>query len=332
MSGNRRTRREARGPIGSAVERAVRTALALGLVAAMGAMGGAPASAQPRSTFTWDDYVRGEAPATGGREPAPTFDCVAPDRRPVSRIVGGFDAPPGMAPWQISVQHLQEGEWENFCGGSLISPSWVLTAAHCFTDPRTGVQNRFEDDFRMMYGSQSLAAGGEYRRAARIVIHEGHDARRNLHDIALVRLADPLPGARTLQLQSPRLNRVFGPPGACSVVTGWGRLEEGGVRPDRLQAVDLPIIDNATCGSIYPSVYPIGLITDAQVCAGYEQGTLDTCGGDSGGPLVVPGGPTGWTQIGIVSYGWRCAAPRAYGVYTRVSSYIDWILDQTGSR
>ena len=329
MSGNRRTRRGARGPMGSAVERAGRTALAVGVAAAMG---GAPASAQPRSTFTWDDYVRGEAPTRGGQESQPTFDCVAPDRRPVSRIVGGFDAPPGMAPWQISVQQWREGSWENFCGGSLISPSWVLTAAHCFTEPRTGVQNRFEDDFRMMYGSQSLAAGGEYRRARRIVIHEGHDARRNLHDIALVRLADPIPDARTVQLQSPRLNRVFGPPGACAVVTGWGRLEDGGARPDRLQAVDLPIIENATCGSIYPGVYPIGLITDGQVCAGYEQGTLDTCGGDSGGPLVVPGGPTGWTQIGIVSYGWRCAAPRAYGVYTRVSSYIGWILDQTGSR
>ena len=182
------------------------------------------------------------------------------------------------------------------------------------------------------HGSQSLAAGGEYRRAERIVIHEGHDTRRNLHDIALMRLAEPLSGAQTVQLQSPRLNRVFGSPGACSVVTGWGRLEDGGALPDRLQAVDLPIIDNATCGSIYPSVYPIGEITDGQVCAGYEQGTLDTCVGDSGGPLVVPGGPTGWTQIGVVSYGWRCAQPRAYGVYTRVSSYIDWILDQTGSR
>ena len=329
MSGNRRTKREARGPIGSAVERAGRIALGLGLVATMG---GEPASAQPRSTFTWDDYVREGVRTTSARRSQPTFECVAPDRRTVTRIVGGFNAPRRMAPWQISVQQLREGSWQNFCGGSLISPSWVLTAAHCFTDPRTGVRNRFEDDFRMMYGSQSLAAGGEYRRAERIVIHEGYDPRRNVHDIALVRLAEPLPGAQTVQLQSPRLNRVFGSPGACAVVTGWGRLEDGGPRPDRLQAVDLPIIDNATCGSIYPGVYPIGEITDGQVCAGYEQGRLDTCVGDSGGPLVVPGGPTGWTQIGVVSYGWRCAAPRAYGVYTRVSSYIDWILDRTGSR
>ena len=89
-------------------------------------------------------------------------------------------------------------------------------------------------------------------------------------------------------------------------------------------AVDLPIVDNATCAESYP-----GLITAGHLCAGYEQGTMGSCQGDSGGALVVPGGPTRWTQIGIVSFGRGCARPRAYAVYTRVSSYIDWILEQT---
>ena len=88
--------------------------------------------------------------------------------------------------------------------------------------------------------------------------------------------------------------------------------------------VDLPIIDNATCAEVYP-----GRTADGQVCAGYAQGTMDSCQGDSGGPLVVPGGPTGWTQIGVASFGRDCAQPGAYGVYTRVSHYIDWILQQT---
>ena len=88
--------------------------------------------------------------------------------------------------------------------------------------------------------------------------------------------------------------------------------------------MDLPIVDNATCADRYG-----GRITPGQVCAGYEQGTMGSCQGDSGGPLVVPGGLTGWTQIGVVSWGAACAQPGAYGVYTRVSSYIDWILEQT---
>ena len=86
----------------------------------------------------------------------------------------------------------------------------------------------------------------------------------------------------------------------------------------------LPVIDNAACAERYG-----GRITDGQVCAGYEQGTMDSCQGDSGGPLVVPGGPTGWTQLGVVSFGRGCAQAGAYGVYTRVSHYIDWILAQT---
>ena len=125
----------------------------------------------------------------------------------------------------------------------------------------------------------------------------------------------------------------LGFPGACSAVTGWGSVDawrpgsgrsDARALPDRLRAVDLPIVDNETCADRYG-----GRITDGQVCAGYRQGTMDSCQGDSGGPLVVPGGPTGWTQIGVVSWGAGCAQPGAYGVYTRVSSYIDWILEQT---
>ena len=180
-----------------------------------------------------------------------------------------------------------------------------------------------------MHGSQSLASGGELRRVEQIILHSGYDPRATLDDIALMRLVEPFPDTQTqtVQLQSPQLDRTFSPPGACSVVTGWGTLEEGAPQslPDRLQAVDLPIIDGARCADIYSA----DDITAGQVCAGYDQGTMDSCQGDSGGPLVVPGGATGWTQVGVVSWGKGCAQPRAYGVYTRVSHYIDWILDQT---
>ncbi|MCY4120035.1 MAG: serine protease, partial [Acidobacteria bacterium] len=216
------------------------------------------------------------------------FECLDPDKRAVSRIVGGTDAPREMAPWQVSLQLSARDGWRHICGGSLIHPSWVLTAAHCLFDGRGRL--RGADAFSVLHGSQSLSSGGERRRAERLVPHEryrGGGPASQGNDIALIRLQAPLPVSRseTVQLQSRQLEANFGFPGACSVVTGWGSVdawEPGRDRsdarrlPDRLRAVDLPIIDNATCAEVYP-----GRIADGQVCAGYAQGTMDSCQGDS---------------------------------------------------
>ena len=271
------------------------------------------------------------------------FECLDPDKRAVSRIIGGSAAPRDMAPWQVSLQRAAGGgRWRHACGGSLIHPSWVLTAAHCLYDSDGAL--RSPRDMSVVHGTLSLSSGGERRRVERLVPHRGYQGGGGAQpdDIALIRLSSPFPVSRSeiVQLQSRQLEAAFGFPGACSVVTGWGRLEAWGrveargpgrgraearAVPDLLQVVDVPIVDNATCAESYR-----GLITAGHVCAGYEQGTIGTCNGDSGGALVVPGGPTRWTQIGIVSFGRRgCARPRAYTVYTRVSSYIDWILAET---
>lgn len=253
------------------------------------------------------------------------FTCTTPDNRIEQRIVGGEDAQPGDWPWQVALEaHLKDGSFRLFCGGSLISPQWVLTAAHCAFD-RAGVRLPLEP-LVVMHGSNDVS-GGVRRQVVKFVVHERYRPGGHLDDIALIKVDRPFDTvpSQLVKLETLRLERAFGQPGDCAVVTGWGYTETSGGNTTRwLRQVDVPIVENAVCNQSY-----FGDIHESQVCAGYKQGTKDSCNGDSGGPLVAPGGPTGWTQIGVVSYGRGCAQPNAYGVYTRVSAYLNWIAETT---
>lgn len=250
------------------------------------------------------------------------FTCAGPDKKSESKVIGGSQARPGDWPWQVSLQVAGFGQ---FCGGSIIHPQWILTAAHCAFYPRS--ERRIpESSFTVVHGTSDLDSGGIRRGVAQFILHEQYRPGSHPFDIALIKLSTPLEvtPSQIVKLETKKLEQQFGQPGDCAVVTGWGYLEMNGKTSTRLQEVDVPIIDNSICNKAYNNE-----IGQGQICAGYEQGTKDSCNGDSGGPLVVPGGPTGWTQIGVVSYGHGCALPNAYGVYTRVSAYIDWIVQKT---
>ncbi|KAI8482556.1 hypothetical protein Bbelb_397040 [Branchiostoma belcheri] len=109
-------------------------------------------------------------------------------------------------------------------------------------------------------------------------------------------------------------------PGTVCTITGWGTTSEGGSLSDQLQEADVPIVSNADCSSSYTGLLDL----DSEICAGYMAGGVDSCQGDSGGPLV-------WLTegqhllIGLTSWGEGCARPNRPGVYTRVTSVVNWI-------
>ena len=254
----------------------------------------------------------------------------------LERIVGGRPAQPGAFPWMVALLNAAEPDpfQAQFCGGSLVAPEWVLTAAHCFFDPR-GEPDVDVQSLDLLLGTTVLQIGaGQRIRAAQIVIHPNYDPRRGTeggNDIALVRLSRPVT-LPTLPLVQPNQTSLTAP-GTFATILGWGATfpraldqEPSGFALD-LQQAEVPIVANEVCNA--PQSYN-GTILDTMLCAGFPQGGVDTCQADSGGPLLVPSG-SGFALAGITSFGRGCAQPNFYGVYTRVSSFVGFVQSVIGS-
>lgn len=247
------------------------------------------------------------------------FGVLSARAEPVApEIVGGQEADPGEWPWQVFLD--LNG---SYCGGSILSATWVMTAAHCVDDKSPG-------DVHVLAGIHDIDTpdpGHVEVGVSQIVVHPGWKDTPNNNDIALLRLATPVParagGANSLPIVYSTLatSAIGNLTGRMSTVTGWGTRTFGVYDPPaRLYEVEVPIVSNEACKTSYPS------LTDNMLCAGLPQGGKDSCQGDSGGPLVVfENSSSKWVQVGIVSFGKDCALPGFPGVYARVSRYTNWI-------
>ncbi|XP_054242299.1 coagulation factor IX-like [Indicator indicator] len=232
-----------------------------------------------------------------------------------SRITGGTLCHRGHCPWQVLIRNSKD---VGFCGGSLISSRWVVTAAHCLdlVRPHHVTVGDF-DKYQREFKEQKI-------NVERSWTHPHYDSNDYNSDIALLYLSSNVvfnEYAIPICLPSPNLATLLSEEGRIGTVSGWGATHDRGSTLRFLMKVRLPIVSLETCQRSTER-----LLTDNMFCAGYYTEVADACKGDSGGPFTVSYHNT-WFLLGIVSWGEGCAEKGKYGVYTRVANYIPWIKE-----
>jgi secreted trypsin-like serine protease len=229
---------------------------------------------------------------------------------PNGRIVGGAPAGIGEYPYFVSLQSSSGGTGDAFCGGSLLSTTRVLTAAHCVDTAAPG-------QLQVTIGGTTLSGGnvGVVRNISAIAVNPAWNPGTFQNDVAILTLATPITradaGVQWLRLaQGNELGLVD--PGDTSTVIGHGATAQGGPGSNALLEVAVPIQSDATMAD--PSRYGALFHGPTMLGAGPLAGGQDSCQGDSGGPLLITSTPQD-IQIGDVSWGFGCAQPNLPGVY-----------------
>ncbi|EDS44379.1 tryptase-2 [Culex quinquefasciatus] len=236
------------------------------------------------------------------------------------KVINGKTAETGQFPWQVSIRAALDRS-VTVCGGSLIAPQWILTAAHCAKD-YTG--------FQIGFGSNLLNVPRLTMSAVSKIVHPEFDPVRLNNDVAVIKLPSPVPFSWEISpIQLPPLSyasKTF--QNAAGVVSGFGRTSDASQSISALLKYEtLRIISNAECSTVYGT----SVIRNSTMCAvGWERTNQNVCQGDSGGPLVIEENGT-YLQIGVVSFvsNRGCSTGDPSG-YIRTASYLEWIAQQTG--
>ncbi|XP_042348809.1 coagulation factor IXa [Plectropomus leopardus] len=237
--------------------------------------------------------------------------------KPYKRIVGGKVVIPGEIPWQVALIARPTGQL--FCGGSILSERWVITAAHCLVEA--------QGSFFIRVGEHNIYIHEDTEQDHEVLkqhIHPRYNSSISLynHDIALLYLKNSITFSTTVRpicigpmAFTEAIVKEYSP----ATVSGWGRTRFLGFTADNLQKVEVPFTDRTECKDSSSA-----RITSYMFCAGYYDVDKDACQGDSGGPHTNRFHDT-WFLTGIVSWGEECAKQGKYGVYTRLSLYYSWI-------
>ncbi|XP_060926115.1 elastase-1-like [Limanda limanda] len=219
--------------------------------------------------------------------------------------------------WQVSLQFYSDGKYHHFCGGSLISRRWVLTAAHCVYS--SGSVRAVMGDLIL----NSHHGAGQVRDVIGVYIHPDWNnySISSGNDIALLRLSSDVSMNLNVKLPGLPSSAEMLPDDTPCYITGYGRISTDGSMSDRMRYALLPIVDHQTCTS---AGWWGSTVKTTMICAG--GGAQSACNGDFGGPLSCWINNSYYVH-GVASFvsGMGCNAPQKPTVFTRVSAYVTWM-------
>ncbi|WP_030260789.1 S1 family serine peptidase [Streptomyces violens] len=244
-----------------------------------------------------------------------------------SVIVGGRQVQSSSSPWVVALASRERFGNERsgqFCGGVLVGPSTVLTAAHCMGKDVLGASPAEVKDLRVIVGRTDLRGrAGREMATSKVWINPEYDATTNAGDFAILKLRGMTPSSYVLPMAGLG-DRAY-QPGTGASVYGWGDTTGNGTYSSVLRAARVQVMQDSACKRAYPKSVDGTYDGGSMLCAGTRQGGHDACQGDSGGPLVANG-----RLVGLVSWGTGCGEPGKPGVYTRVSAAEQAVMAQGG--
>ncbi len=244
---------------------------------------------------------------------------------PAQAIVGGTDASRGEYPYVADI--VIDGNFG--CTGTLVTPTTVISAAHCASLVPGGIANvpigQPGQLIEVRVGAyETDGTDGQQRTASAVAVNPGWAGLGSVsHDVSVITLDAPV-ALQTVKIANAS-ERSLWAPGTLATIAGFGVTESGGEPPAVLQEARVPILADSVAAEAYPDTVPgVGQVLggfepETQLAAGYPQGGVDSCQGDSGGPLLVPANGGGFRLVGDTSYGSGCADPGYPGVYGRIA-------------
>jgi len=226
-------------------------------------------------------------------------------------IVGGTTTTTSSYPFMMQITDASQNQ---FCGGTLVSATKVVTAAHCVAAETTS-------SIRVVGGRTYLnGTDGTVSRVTDIWVHPDFTSATDGDDVAVLTLETAMPYTPVPYVSATQPNLYAA--GTTARILGWGTTSENGRSSNQLRTATVPVVSDSGCQSAYGSDF----VQSDMVCAGYLSGGTDTCQGDSGGPLIIGG-----VLAGITSWGEGCAEAGYPGVYTRLTAFSSLVTSELAS-